>query len=237
MSQGKLILLPNLLDEGAEIEASLPPSVALAVRKLQGIIAESEKSARRYVRRFLSHDAMAALPIRLLNEHTPKTDLDALLTPVLKGECWGVLSDAGLSCIADPGADLVALARKAGVAVEAIPGPSSILLALQLSGLPAQRFSFHGYLPKEGAELEQKIVRLEREAREQNASQVFIEAPYRSMKLFTALLQTLQSGTRLCVAASLMSPQERVVSQTIATWRNGTFALGKEPTVFVVWAS
>lgn len=236
MAAGKLILLPNLLDDEASIEHSLPPGVADAVRILKGLICESEKAARRYVRRFLSHDAMAALPLRLLNEHTPPAELDALLAPLLRGECWGLLSDAGLPCIADPGADLVGKAKKAGVIVETFPGPSSLLYALQLSGLPSQAFAFHGYLPRESPALEQRIVALERRSREEGASQLFIEAPYRSMKLLGILVQTLQSTTRLCVAASLMTPGERVILQTIGQWRGSGVMLAKEPVVFVVYA-
>jgi 16S rRNA (cytidine1402-2'-O)-methyltransferase len=237
MSVGKLILLPNLLDDGASVERSLPVGVGDALRTLSGLICESEKAARRYLRRFLSHDAMAALPLRLLNEHTPLTELGALLAPMLSGQCWGLVTDAGLSCIADPGANLVALARKSGVVIETLPGPSSILLALQLSGFPAQAFAFHGYLPREQPDLQSKIVALEKRSREENASQLFIEAPYRSMKLLGALLEVLQPTTRLCVAASLTAPSERVASQTVAEWRKSAFALAKEPVVFVVCAA
>lgn len=229
-----LILLPNVLDEALPHEPFLPVSAATSVRSLQGLIAESEKAGRRYLRRFLSHDEMAAIPIRLLNEHTKESELSALLEPLKKQEKWGLVTDAGLPCLADPGAELVYLARSQGIRVEAIVGPSSIVLALQLSGLPSQRFAFHGYLPREAPALEQAIRELEKRSQKESATQVFIEAPYRSAKLLDALIASLQPTTRLCVAASLTTAQERVVLQTIAQWKQKKLELGKEPVVFLV---
>jgi Predicted methyltransferases len=109
---GHLILLPNLLDDEADIFLHLPAATGQIVVSLQGLIAESEKPARRYLRRFLTHDQMAALPLQTLNEHSPITQVDLLLEPILRGETWGLISDAGLPCIADPGSDLVAKAQK-----------------------------------------------------------------------------------------------------------------------------
>ena len=230
-----LILLPNLLEESLSHEFFLPSSVGQAVRSLQGIIAESEKSARRFVRRFLSHDEMAALPIRLLNEHTQPSEFASLIEPLKRGEKWGILSDAGLPCLADPGAEIVAIANQQGIAVEALVGPSSLVLSLQLSGLPSQRFAFHGYLPREMPALQAQLKELEKRSRAESATQLFIEAPYRSAKLLEALLDTLQPTTRLCVAASLTTPEQRVVTQTIAQWKSGktSLQLAKEPAVFL----
>jgi 16S rRNA (cytidine1402-2'-O)-methyltransferase len=233
---GKLILLPNLLDESLSPEAYLPASLGSTIKTIQGLIAESEKSARRYLRKFLSHDEMAAMPLRLLNEHTPESELAELLAPIEQGECWGLISDAGLPCMADPGADLVWKARSHRIQVETHAGPSSIVYALQLSGFPSQRFTFHGYLPREIPELEQAIRNLEKQSKASAASQLFIEAPYRSAKILDSLLNILAPSTRLCVAASLTTPEERVVSQTVAKWKNNKIQLGKEPAVFVVYA-
>ncbi|MDE3045686.1 MAG: SAM-dependent methyltransferase [Verrucomicrobiota bacterium] len=218
-------------DESLSHEAMLAPAIGEAVRSLQGLIAESEKSARRYLRRFLSHDDMTKTPLRLLNEHTQS--LGELLEPLERGECWGLISDAGLPCLADPGADLVWQARSRGVTIQALPGPSSIVLALQLSGLSGQRFSFHGYLPREGPDLERKIIELEKRSRAESASQIFIEAPYRSAKLLDLLVQTLQPATRLCVAVNLTTPNERVISQSVEQWKKRKVELGKEPAVFL----
>lgn len=225
---GKLYLLPNLLDESLPIEPFLPISVGDAISNIQGLIAESEKQARRYLRRFLSHDAMAAMPLALLNEHSK--EIKHLIDPMMRGEIWGLISDAGLPCLADPGADLVWLAHQNSIYVETFVGPSSIVMALQLSGFGGQQFSFHGYLPREQQELEKKIEKIEREP----GTQIWIEAPYRSAKMLGLLKQILRADTRLCVAANLTSSYQRVVSQTVADFRRNSFVLEKEPVVFLI---
>ncbi|PIS02790.1 MAG: 16S rRNA methyltransferase [Chlamydiae bacterium CG10_big_fil_rev_8_21_14_0_10_42_34] len=225
---GKLYILPNLLDEELDPAPFLPISVNAAVAKLDGLIAESEKMGRRYLRKFISHDEMAKCPLRVLNEHT--SDINELIIPMEKGECWGLISDAGLACIADPGADLVWLAHQKKISVETFVGPSSLIMALQLSGLSGQQFSFHGYLPRDAADLEKKIKELER----QPGAKIWIEAPYRSAKMLDQLLKTLQPSTKLCVAVNLTMATQRVVSQTVAHWKGKSFPLGKEPAVFLI---
>lgn len=225
---GKLYLLPNLLEETLPTELFFPISVGEAVKQIQGLIAESEKMARRYLRRFLSHDEMAKMPLLLLNEHTK--DLKPLIEKMKEGQVWGLISDAGLPCLADPGADLVWLAHNLGIDVETFVGPSSIVMALQLSGFGGQHFSFHGYLPKEPLELERKIRELEKAP----GTQIWIEAPYRSAKMLKILIETLKPTTRLCLAANLTTPDEKVLSQSVQKWRQTSFILEKEPVVFVI---
>ena len=233
-----LILLPNLLEESLSHQFFLPANVAIAVSSLQGLLVESEKSARKYLRRFISHEAMAQIPLRLLNEHTKLEELQELIEPLLRGETWGILSDAGLPCLADPGAEIVALARERGIEVQALVGPSSIVLSLQLSGLPSQKFAFHGYLPREISALQVTLKELEKRSHAEGVTQLFIEAPYRSAKLLDALVEVLAPSTRLCMAASLTTPEQRVVSQPIAQWKakKGSLLLGKEPAVFLIRA-
>ena len=228
--KGKLLLLPNLLDESLSHELYLPAGLQGVVSTLKGLICESEKGGRRFLRRFLSHDQMAALPLQLLNEHT--TSLEPLLAPLLKGEGWGLISDAGLPCIADPGSDLVRLAHEKGISVETFAGPSSILMSLQLSGFSGQQFSFHGYLPREAADLEAKLLELERRTKE--GTQIWIEAPYRSAKMLEMLLRALKEETRLCLAVNLTMPSQRVLTAAVAKWRAHPFPLAKEPAVFLI---
>jgi 16S rRNA (cytidine1402-2'-O)-methyltransferase len=229
MSLGKLILLPNLLDPDSQMDL-LPSMLALTIASLQGLICESDKEGRRFLRKYLSHDQMAALPLKNLNEHTQKEDLKDLLSPLLKGERWGLISDAGLPCIADPGAELVWLAREQGIEIEALSGPCSLLLALQLSGFSGQSFSFHGYLPRDLPLLEEKIKDLEKKAKE--ATQIWIEAPYRSAKMADLLQKILQPATKLCIAVNLTGPRQRVASSLIKNWK--PFPLEKEPAVFLL---
>ncbi len=225
---GKLYLLPNLLDESLPIEPFLPISVNQAIGKIQGLICESEKMGRRYLRKFLSHDEMAKMPLRVLNEHSK--DLSELILPIERGETWGLISDAGLPCLADPGAELVWLSHQKKIDVETFVGPSSIIIALQLSGFSGQHFSFHGYLPREGGELEGKL----RELEKRGGTHIWIEAPYRSAKMLEALKRVLQPATRLCVGVNLTLPTQRLLSQTVHQWKNQPFPLEKEPAVFLL---
>lgn len=224
----KLFLLPNLLDEEADADLFFPASLKQIIPRLQGLIAESEKEGRRYLLRFIKREQLP--PIRTLNEHTQ--DLESLLIPLRQGETWGIVSDAGLPCIADPGSDLVFLANQNGIEVEAIVGPCSLIFALQLSGFSGQRFAFHGYLPRETQDLEDVLRRLEKEARV--ATQIWIEAPYRSLKMLETLKAVLSKETKLCIATDLTTKNQRVVSQTIAKWRSSSFSLGKAPCVFLL---
>ena len=233
-SSGILFLLPNLLDDELTHEPFLPISVSEAVCSLDGIIAESEKGARRYLRRFISHDQMVKLPIKLLNEHTKSNELAGLLEPIIHGQRWGILSDAGLPCIADPGAPLVLLAHERHVQVIAFPGPSALILALQLSGLNGQRFAFHGYLPREISELQLRVRQLENISRQDDATQIWIEAPYRSAKMAQLLFETLQPKTLLCIALSITTPRQRICTKKISEWRGCSFPIEKEPAVFLI---
>ena len=230
MSLGKCILLPNLLDETAPLELSFPSVIRDRVACLQGLICESDKEGRRFLRRFLSHDQMASLPLRNLSEHTTLEEKKTLIEPLLRGETWGLISDAGLPCIADPGSELVWLAHEKGVEVEALVGPCSIILALQLSGFSAQRFTFHGYLPRETPLLEKKIQELEKKSKEE--TQIWIEAPYRSGKMMGLLQKILQPSTRLCAAIHLHGANQRVFSSLMKHWK--PFPIEKEPAVFIL---
>ena len=236
MHSGKLILLPNVIDDSQSIESSLPASVSFAVKAVDGIIAESEKAARKYLRKFISHEEMQKKTLRLLNEHTKQEDLFDLIAPLLEGKWLGLLTDAGLPCLADPGAQIVSLARARGVIVEAIAGPSSIILAVQLSGLPSQRFGFHGYLPRENPDLGSMIHTLEKRSQEEKAAQYFIEAPYRSQKLFDELLAILRKETLLFVASNLTGPGEMIVSAPVSHLKKQDIRLGKSPCIFGLYA-
>lgn len=233
-----LLLLPNTLsdqDEGGL--GDLPASLQTKVPFLDGIVAESEKEARRYLKRFVYPEGKSFrdIPIRLLNEHTENKDILELLDPIAKGEVWGLISDAGLPCIADPGARLVTLAKKRGIKVEAISGPSSIFLSLMLSGLSAQKFCFQGYLERDPAKLKQQIKELEKESKQKSMTQVFIEAPYRSLNMLSALLETLEGTTKLGVFSNLTCQDEFAETLSVDGWKKREKPdLHKKPTVFLI---
>lgn len=229
--KGKLLLLPNLLNKEGLPDLFFPPSVQRAVLRLDGLIAENEKEGRAFLKRMEAD--YRNTPIELLNKH--HHDLDALLEPIRKGETWGLISDAGLPVLADPGYQLVARARDFNVTVQAFVGPSSIVMALMLSGLPSQHFAFNGYLPRSPKD---QIEKLEKRSKEERATQVFIEAPFRNDKLLDSLLETLDESTKLCVAWDLTMPTQGVETHSVSTWKKRSRpTLHKKPAVFLFSAA
>lgn len=236
-SKPTLLLLPNVLGDVRHHEPFLPASVDKVVESLDGLIAESETGGRRFLSRFKHAKKPHEIPITLLNEHTKDEDLDFILEPMQKGERWGLVSDAGLPCIADPGAKLVYLARQKGIAVQAFNGPTSILLSLMLSGLPGQRFSFQGYLKKDSTECAAEVKKLEKRAKEDKATQIFIETPYRNKALLDILLSSLSDETLLACAWDLTLPTQGVLSQPVALWKKSPLpALEKRNAIFLISA-
>jgi 16S rRNA (cytidine1402-2'-O)-methyltransferase len=230
-----LYLLPNLLDKEQEHTCFLPKSVDATMQMLDGLIAEDEKEGRRYLKRFQLKKPLQEFPIRELSEHTSEQEIPSLLDPSRKGEVWGLVSDAGLPCIADPGSKLVAYAHTLNIPVRACVGPSSIFMALMLSGFTGEKFCFHGYLSKQSHERIQEIKRLEQDAKTKHRTHIFMEAPYRNDALFHDLLTCLEPSTHLCVAVDLTAPSEQVISKTVQKWRSTQApSLNKRPTIFLM---
>lgn len=221
-----LYLLPNLLGDSSVDELS--QSALQAASQIGALIAESEKEGRRFLKRIFPQ-SFRGVPIHLLNEHTK--DVRALIDQIARGGTWGLISDCGMSCLADPGAELVFQARRRGIQIKAFAGPSSILLALVLSGLGGQRFTFHGYLPKE----KDALLRALKEMQRDDSVHLFIEAPYRNDKLFAFLLGHLEAKTLVGVASDLTLPTESVQVRTVAEWKKvGAKPLDDRPTVFLL---
>jgi 16S rRNA (cytidine1402-2'-O)-methyltransferase len=230
-----LILLPNLLGEHRDHHAFLPISVDQAVATLDGLIAESVKEGRRFLSRFKLSKPTHLIPLALLNEHTPEADLDFLLEPICKGERWGLVSDCGLPCIADPGANLVRRAYALNLQVEALIGPSSLALAQELSGLPCQQFTFHGYLDRDPIQRKKQIQTMEQAVQMTSYTQLFIETPYRNMATLQTLIDTLANKRRLCIACDLTLPTQKVITQTIAAWKNAPLPdIDNSPAIFLI---
>lgn len=229
-----LLLLPNLIFEHKHHELFLPQSVDKAVATLDGLIAESESGGRRYLGRFQTKKPAHEIPIALCNKNTKDEDIDFLLEPIVKGERWGLVSDAGLPCIADPGSKIVARARKLGLPIQAYVGPSSIFLALMQSGLDGQSFTFHGYLEKETDLLKKSLERLEVDSKKYRRTQIFMERPYRNRQTLECLVETLHPNTQLCIAWELTSPDQRVLTQSVEEWKKSPLPnLEKRNTVFL----
>lgn len=225
-----LLLLPNLLAEHKYHQPYLPASVDEAVASLDGLIAESETAGRRYLGRFQTKKPAREIPIAIYNKNTPIADLDFLLEPIRKGERWGYVADAGLPCIADPGSELVLRAKKTGIIVQAFVGPSSLMLALMLSGLPAQEFSFHGYLPAEEVGRAKAI----RQYAKAPGTHIFIEAPFRNEFTLKGMLENLPADKLLCIASELTTQNQSVVTQTVSQWLKSPLPnLDKKATLFL----
>jgi 16S rRNA (cytidine1402-2'-O)-methyltransferase len=218
MAAGTLYLIPVPLGP-VRPDACLPPDTLAVARRLDHFIVERAKSARAHLKAMGHPQPIQALQLEELNEHTPAAAIAAMLGPLKAGHDVGLLSEAGCPAVADPGAALVMAAHRANIRVVPLVGPSAILLALMASGLGGQRFAFHGYLPAREPERGQTIRELEKRARRDDATQLFIETPYRSAILLESLATTLSPGTNISVGADLSLPGQLVLTRSAGAWR------------------
>ncbi|HQR61065.1 MAG TPA: SAM-dependent methyltransferase [Methylophilaceae bacterium] len=236
MSRGTLYLIPVTLGDDA-IAKALPPDVVAIAQRLDTFVVENDKTARRFLGAIKTAKPVRELPLLTLNEHTTDKELPALLAPLLAGQDVGLMSEAGCPGVADPGAQLVALAHRNNIRVVPLVGPSSILLALMASGLDGQRFTFLGYLPSDKAERVKSLREIENESRKRRETQIFIETPYRNSHLLEDLLATCLPQTRLCVACNLTLETERVISKPVQDWKKSPLPdLHKQPAIFLLLA-
>lgn len=251
-TKGTLYLVPNTLDLGSEpapdIRATLPlPTLEIAAR-LPHWIAESAKTTRAFLKRLDAVTPLAAPLQRISIIELPRPgkggataaapEVDGLLAPLRRGEDVGLISEAGLPAVADPGAAVVAAAHRAGLRVEPLAGPSSLLLALAASGLEGQRFAFVGYVPQDPAARAVRLKQLEQRSRQERETQILIETPYRNAALLGALVATLQPSTRLSVSLALTLPGGFTRSDAVAGWRTTPLELPADrPAVFCVLAA
>ena len=233
---GTLYLIPVPLGPSAPQE-SLTPGVLATIRPLGHFVVEQAKTARAFLKAAGTDKPLQELELKELNEHTKSDALSDLLAPLRAGLDVGLLSEAGCPAVADPGANLVALAQQENIRVVPLIGPSSLLLALMASGLNGQRFAFQGYLPAKEAERTKALHDLESESRKRSQTQMFIETPYRNRAMFDAILATCQPGTRLTVATDLTQPGETIRTQTIQHWKKQTPPdIERLPSVFLLLA-
>ena len=215
---GTLYLIPVPLGP-VPPETCLPPDTLSVARRLDRFVVERAKTARAHLKAMAHPLPIQQIDMQELNEHTPAHAIADLLAPLHAGHDVGLLSEAGCPAVADPGANLVRAAHAAGIAVVPLVGPSSILLALMASGLGGQRFSFHGYLPAREPERSRSIQALEKAARRDQATQLFIETPYRAAALLDALAATLSPSVMISVAADLGLPSQQLRTQRASDWR------------------
>lgn len=228
---GKLFLIPNLLHP-ENPDDFICDMVRRMAHPLRNFVVENEKQARALIRRLKLQHAQNDLQFWLLNEHTTPQEFPALLK-ALEGEDAGVISDAGLPCVADPGSALVALAQAKGIEVVPLPGAGSLMMALMGSGFSGQKFTFSGYLPIDKGPRVKALRDLEAQAL-RGTTQIFMETPYRNLQLLESLVQNLQPQTHLCIACNLSAPDGWVKTKTLAAWKKQTPDLHKKPCVFVL---
>lgn len=242
---GTLYLIPNALGPGA-LDEVLPASVRQTTAQLDYFIAENAKTARAFLKLVSTTHPLGKplqeIEIRELNINTAASELPALLAPLLGGRNAGLVSEAGVPAVADPGADLVRLAHQKHIPVKPLVGPSSILLALMASGLNGQSFAFQGYLPTDAGQRAARLRQLEQRSRQEKQTQIFIETPYRNEAMLEAIANHCTNTTLVTVATDLTLATETVRTQPVQIWKNemtaGRFPdFKKKPTVFLLLAT
>lgn len=232
---GILYLLPSPLGEG-DPKQVIPSGVMELLPALDCFFAEELRTVRRYLSKAGLKGRLDSVRMYELNEHTGQGEIESYLDILLRGESAALVSEAGLPAVADPGAQLVALAHNHDIRVVPLSGPSSLMMALMASGMNGQCFAFTGYMPVKGAERRERIRSIEKISRQMCQSQIIIETPYRTQSLFEELIGVCSPDTRLCVAANITMEDEFIKTKTVARWRSAPVEIGKRPCVFVLMA-
>ena len=233
---GVLYLIPCPIADDTVVADVTPAANMEVVNALDYFIVENVRSARRFLSKAGYARAIDDAEFVELNEHTTSAaDVARMIEPLLKGRSAGVISEAGVPAVADPGQQVVELCHRHGIRVVPLVGPSSILMAVMASGLSGQSFAFNGYLPVKEPERSRAIKRLESRASAEHQSQVAIEAPYRNVRLAEQILHTCAPNTRLCIACDITSAAEYIRTATVAEWRrSGLPDIQKRPTIFII---
>ena len=233
--KGRLYLIPAPLGDNDPAEV-IPAPVLERLQTLEVFVVEEVRTARRYLSRAGLKGHIDALDFHLLNEHTPPQEVEALAALFDGGRNVGLITEAGLPAVADPGSALVALCHRHGIRVVPLVGPSSLMMALMGSGLNGQSFAFQGYLPAKTEERRNAIKAIEKVSASRRQTQIFIETPYRNDALMEDLLRCCAPQTRVCIACNLTMPDEMILTRSVAQWRQNPITLGKRPCVFLILA-
>jgi len=233
MINGNLYLIPTPLGETG-FDKGMPAYNLQILQKIDTFIVEELRTARRFLRKAGYTKDFETVTFYLLNEHTPEDEASGMLENASKGHHLGLLSEAGLPCIADPGNIVVRLAHRKGIRVIPLTGPSSIMLALMASGLNGQNFVFHGYLPVKPDERTKALRELENSASRNNQTQIFIETPYRNLQMLESIIKTCHTSLTLCIAVDLTLETEWIRSMPLNEWKRQKPELHKRPAVFLL---
>lgn len=230
--KGHLYLIPSTIGD-TDIKQVIPERVKEIIQSIKIYIVENERTARRYLIKLGIQTPIDDITFFVLNKHTRQNNLADFLKPC-QNEHVGLLSEAGVPAVADPGSEIVALAHQKGINVIPMVGPSSILLALMASGLNGQHFVFHGYLPVKPEERKKRIKFIEQNSFKLKQTQIFIEAPYRNNQMLKDLVSVCNDKTLICVASNLTLEDEYVKTQTASHWNKKLPDLHKKPTIFLL---
>lgn len=233
--KGKLYLIPSPLGDGP-VEDVLPRPVLEAVGRIRRYVVEETRTVRRFLSKAGLRGHIEELEFYELNEHTDRATIEGYLSLFEDGGDVGLISEAGLPAVADPGAALVALCHRHGIEVLPFVGPSSLMLALMASGLNGQCFAFKGYLPARPDERKQSLRAIEKRSLSANETQMFIETPYRNDALLSDILAVCSGRTRLCLGINLTCPDQQIQCMTIEEWKQKNITIGKRPCVFLMLA-
>lgn len=229
-----LFLIPAYLSEESPVEY-FAPSIKEYILKTDYFFVENEKTARKVIKFFAPEKKQSELKLFLLDKYSESSDLKETQKLMKSGQDFGLLSEAGLPCIADPGNLMVKWSHENNIKVIPINGPSSIILALISSGFNGQEFTFHGYLPIDREQKKKQILFLENQVQKSGYSQIFMETPYRNNQLLEDLIKFLNPNTKLCIAANINHPTEEFIKTLkISEWKNKKPELHKIPAVFVL---
>ncbi|MCC8089038.1 MAG: SAM-dependent methyltransferase [Rikenellaceae bacterium] len=230
---GRIYLIPTPIGDTA-ISNCTPEANKDIIESIDYFIVENIRSARRFLSKAGIGRSIDSLEFAELNEHTDKSTIELLIAPILSGRNAGIISEAGVPAIADPGADIVALAHRKGIEVVPLVGPSSIILAMMASGMNGQSFAFNGYLPVKQPERGKRIRFYEQRALKEKQSQIFIEAPYRNAKLLEDLVTICGKETLLTIAVNIMQPDEFIKTKKISEWKQFKPEINKRPAIFIL---
>ncbi len=233
MNKGKLYLIPTILGEGTQA-STLSPPVIRAIKEIEVFIVENLRTARRHIKLLEREKDIDATTFYSYGKYDTLNLEEEFLPHILSGQNVGLLSEAGLPCIADPGSKIVAYAHEYQIDVVPFVGPSSILLALMSSGLNGQNFSFTGYLPIDKLERTRTIKKLEILSKKTGQTQIFMETPYRNNQLIEAIFKTCSNNTKLCIASDITLETENIKTRTIAEWKQKKLNFHKKPAIFLI---
>ena len=228
-----LYLIPSTMSD-APVSDVIPDGNITIIRGIRHFVVENVRTVRRFLKRCDRNIDIDTLSFTVLDEHTRPEEIPAMLSPIAEGHPVGVISEAGCPAIADPGADLVAIAQTKGYETIPLVGPSSIILSLMGSGFNGQSFAFVGYLPHESKARTARLRELEQRIRREGQTQIFIETPYRNNRLIAELASTLPPGLKLCVASDITGPQQSIVTLPLSKWAKRKYDYDKIPTIFLL---